>query len=203
MNCPTSNQTIQVIEPDSTLTTAVIPAPGYDPAMTESGDVPLSLSQGNVTVNFKVAKAGDYRFEYLYVDGLGQVHPNVINVIPTAQSLFGFSVSLAGIPTTSTRVLHWRVVVVTVQQAGQAVDSPEAIRVRLPQDSALFTYSFTNARSGTAYGFSELRVENLDDDPALQSPIFVQVVTKTLISFTVGVSPSPPTINYYLIARTP
>jgi hypothetical protein len=208
MNCkdafPPTCQTIQVLEPDPTLTAAVIPAPGYDPSMTESGDVPLSAGQGSVTVNFTFPKAGDYRFEYLYVDGLGRVHPGVINVIPTIQNIYGFTVSLAGIPQSTGRVLRWRVVVVTVRQvAGDFTDAPESIRARLPVDSSILDISFVNPRSGVTYGFSELRVENLDDDPATQSPILAQIVTKTPISFSVALSPTPPSPNYYLIARTP
>jgi hypothetical protein len=201
---PSTCQTIQVLEPDPTLTAAVIPAPGYDPSMTESGDVPLSARQGLVTVHFTFPKAGDYRFEYLYVDGLGLPHPGVINVIPTNQNIYGFTVSLAGIPESTGRVLRWRVVVVTVRQtAGDFTDAPETIRHRLPDDSSITDITFVNPRSNTTYGFSEFRVENLDDDPATQSPILAQVVTKTPISFSVALSPTPPSLNYYLVARTP
>jgi hypothetical protein len=197
-------QTIQVIEPDSTLPTAVIPAPGYSPAMTESGDVPLSINQGSVTVHFKVPKAGDYRFEYLYVDGLGQAHPGVVNVIPTSQNIFGFTASLSGVPRMAGRILRWHVVVVTiVQTPGDFTDAPEAIRVRLPEATNLFDVTFVNARSATTFGFSELRIENLDDDPSLQSPVLPQVVVKTLVGFTVALSPSTPSPNYYLVARVP
>jgi hypothetical protein len=193
-----------VLEPDSTLTAAVIPAPGYDPSMTESGDVVLQENQGTVTVHFLVPKAGDYRFEYLYVDALGVTHPGVINVIPTSQNIYGFSVSLAGVPRVPNRVMRWRVVVVTVKQTpGDFTDAPESFRVRLGPESNLIDVQFVNPRSTVTYGFSELRVENLVDDPGLQSPILVQVVTKTPISFSVALSPTPPTANYYLTGRVP
>jgi hypothetical protein len=204
--CPdtTTCQVIQVIEPDPTLSTAVIPSPGFDPSMFESGDVPLAINQGTVTVTFQVVKAGDYRFEYLYVDGLGAIHPGVINVIPVTQTVYGFTVNLAGVPRAVGRVLRWHVVVVTViQSPGNLVDAPETIRVALPVNANSLVVSFVNPRSTAMYGFTELRVENVIDDPTLQSPVWVQVTLKTLITFTVGISPTPPTANYYLVARTP
>jgi hypothetical protein len=102
------------------------------------------------------------------------------------------------------RILRWRVTVVAiVQTPGDFTDAPETIRVQLPQDVSLLDVTFVNARSNITYGFSEFRVENLVDDPSTQSPILAQVVTKTPINFSVALSPSPPTPNYYLQARVP
>jgi hypothetical protein len=167
--------------------------------------VPLSLNQATVHVVFQVPKAGDYRFEYLYVDGLGLAHPGVINVVPTVQTVYGFTVALAGIPRVTGRFLRWRVVVTTVVQTpGSLTDAPENLRVQLPIDTNTLVVPFINPRSTTNYGFTELRVENLEDDMNLQRPILVQVVLKTLIDFTIAISPIPTWSNkYYLVARTP
>jgi hypothetical protein len=63
---------------------------------------------------------------------------------------------------------------------------------------------FTNPRSGTNYGFSELRVENLLDPPASQAIIRVQVTAKTISDFTLSVNPTPANgSHYFLAARTP
>jgi hypothetical protein len=58
-------------------------------------------------------------------------------------------------------------------------------------------------RIDAAYGFDELRVENLDDPAASQSPILVQVTDKQTNSFSIALSPTPPTENYFLVARIP
>ena len=197
--------TIQVIEPDSTLPTTTIPSAGFDPSMTEAGNVILyNNQQTQINVTFNTVKAGDYRFEYLYVDSLGLSSPGVIPIVPVSQSVYGFSVNLAGIPLADGYILRWRVVVVTIVQAppGQQIDAPENIYINLTLTNT-FTVPFVNPRSNTQYGFSELRVENLVDLPANQHPILAQVVTKTVTNFTVALSPTPDTANYYLKVRTP
>jgi hypothetical protein len=198
-----SCQTIQVIEPDPTLPTSTIPAPGFDPSLTEQGNVILSSGVGIVSVTFSTVKQGDYRFEYLYVDALGLATPEIIPVVPVSQSVYGFTVDLGAQPVIAGYILRWRVVVVTIVTVpGSLVDSPEAIRIQLPLSNTL-TVPFANPRSNTQYGFSELRVENLTDLPSAQNPILAQVITKTLANFTVALSPTPNSTNYFLVARTP
>jgi hypothetical protein len=198
-----SCQTIQVIEPDSTRQVATVPAPGFDPSITEQGDVILSQGNGVVTVFFQTTKAGDYRFEYLYIDGLGIGAPEIIPLVPVNQTIYSFSVDLGGYPLQDGYILRWRVVVVSlIQTPGDMIDAPESIRLPLTT-TPVFSATFVNPRSNILYGFSELRVENLIDLPGNQSPILAQVVAKTIVGFTVGLSPTPPNTNYYLVARTP
>jgi hypothetical protein len=94
------------------------------------------------------------------------------------------------------------VVVTIITTPGSLIDSPENIRIQLTLTNT-FTATFANPRSNTQYGFTELRVENLIDNPAVQHPTIVQVVAKTLTNFTVGLSPTPNSNNYFLVARTP
>ena len=196
-------QTIQVIEPDPTAVVGTIPAPGFDPSVTEQGDVVLDVDDGIVSVTFSTVKAGDYRFEYLYIDALGIGVPQIIPVVPVNQSLYGFSVDLGAIVLQEGYILRWRVVVVSlVQVSSNLIDFPEAQRIQLPL-APIANILFVNPRSNTLYGFTELRVENLTDVPAVQSPILVQVVLKTTLGFTVALNPTPPTGNYYLVLRTP
>jgi hypothetical protein len=195
--------TIQLIEPDPTLPVGTIGPPGSDPSLIEFGDVVLSQGQGVLSVTFQTPKAGDYRFEYLYVDALGLTSPGVVDIVPVSQSIYGFTVDLSGVPLATGYILRWRVVVVTVVTTpGSLIDAPEAIRIQLAMTNT-FTVAFVNPRSNTNYGFSELRIENLTDLPANQMPILAQVIAKTTLNFTVALSPTPNNTNYYLVARTP
>ena len=98
--------------------------------------------------------------------------------------------------------MHWRVTIVRTSSLVQ-VDAPEDLYLLMPHAN-LMTIPFANPRSGINYGFSELRVENLQDDPALQAIIRVQVVAKTLSGFVVAVNPTPGVgSHYFLKVRTP
>jgi len=215
---PVSNancQNIQLIEPDFTLPVVVIPPPGNDPGLTERGEVPLDASSGVVSVTFLAPKLGDYRFEYLYVDSLGVSSPGAINVVPVSQTPYGFTVDLSGIPLVAgTSVLRWHVVVISVSATPPAVDAPESFRVQMPHATSLpapplpdasisMLVVFTNARSTTDYGFSELRVANLVHVPSQQSIIGIQVYAKMTTGFRLLFRPVPPNANYYLVGRTP
>lgn len=207
--------TIQVLEPDRDIPVALVPPPGFDPAYTEEGDVILSPGQTIVNVTFQAVKAGDYRFEYLYIDDLGATNPGSIAVVPVIQTVYGFQVDLAGfgVPTDGC-VLHWRVAVIS-STAGPigGIDSPESLYVQLPMASSA-VITFVNPRSDTDYGFSELRIENLTDtggqisgspvpEPRGLVLVSAMVIAKTTLNFTVQLSPTPPTNNYYIAVRTP
>lgn len=209
---PQDCTTFQIIEPDATL--PVASGAVLDPSLQERGEVVLNASQSEVSVLFAVPKAGDYRFEYLYVDAFGVSNPGTIHPVPITQSSAGFTVDLAGVPPISGYILRWHVVVVAIGSTLN-VDAPESFRVQLPSafpeglpipvppQFFTLTVTFQNPRSGTTYGFSELRVENLIDDPGTQTPIVVQVYQKTTTNFSVVFNPTPPTQNYFLVGRTP
>lgn len=209
-------QTIQLIEPDTTLPTVTLPPPGNDPSLTERGDFILPENAGIITINFLFPKAGDYRFEYLYVDALGLTNPGVVNVVPVTQTSFGFVVDLSGVPVVAGYILRWHVTVISISQGGLVIDAPENIRLLIPWHAPgdipipplppnFFTvqYTFINPRSSAIYGFSEMRVENVVDLPADQSIISIQICEKQQNFFKVLFNPIPRTPNYYLVARTP
>ena len=183
---------------------------GTDPNLDEKGEVALAVGQSEVSVTFTRSKAGTYRFEYLYVDAFGQVNPGTIEPVVTAQTQYGFTVKLGGVAEATGYVLRWHVVVISVTTSFN-VDAPESFRVQIPNVADLapppaarvLTVTFQNPRSNTLYGFSELRVENLIDNPATQTPIAVQVCAKTQTNFTICFSPAAPTNNYFLVGRTP
>lgn len=199
--CEANSRVIQIIEPDSPLS-AVASGGGGDPSLDESGSVALAVGQATVDVLFKTAKASsNYRFEYLYVDAFGVVNPGDTEPVVVQQTHFGFGVDLTISPSVPGYFLRWRVVVVEIQTV-PTIDTPETIYIQLPMVNLLIV-SFANPRSSAKYGFSELRVENLVDDPATQTPIHVQVVAKTQSSFTIALNPTPPTPSYFLAVRTP
>jgi hypothetical protein len=194
-------RTIQVLEPDPSLP---VSSWRVDPAIDESGTVDLLLGQVSVDVTFVVPKtSSNYRFEYLYVDAFGVPNPGGISPVVVSQTQIGFTVKLAAAPPVPGYVLRWRVFIVDTTVIGGEVDTPESLRLQLPALVNFFTASFVNPRSDTNYGFSELRVENLIDPHNTQSPILAQVVQKTILGFSVGLSPSPRNSNYFLVARTP
>jgi hypothetical protein len=198
--CDPNARVIQVIEPDSALTTSTVTA-GVDQSLDESGSEPLIAGQVNAQVTFQTPKATDnYRFEYLYVDAFGLLNPDEVAPVPVNQTVYGFTVDLTGATVLSGYVLRWRVVVAELAVIGPTVDAPETVYLQLPQAN-IFTVFLSNPRSATDYHFLELRVENLIDGPTLQTPILVQVVAKTPTSFTVGLSPTPPSNNYFLAAK--
>jgi hypothetical protein len=206
--------TVQIIEPDESLPVGTAGGTA-DPTLQERGEVVLSIGQSEVSVVFAAVKASEvYRFEYLYVDAFGIINPGGILPTVQAQSKYGFTVDLAGSAPAAGYVLRWRVVVVLTSITPSAVDTPENLRVRmpfhfgtipvpLPPEFSVLTVPFVNQRSNVNYGFSELRVENLDDDPIDQVVVNIQVVEKNLGDFTITFNPVPPTANYYLVARTP
>ena len=203
--CGDGFRTVQVIEPDGTLVTASSSG-STDQSLDESGSVALEAGQTTVEVRFQTTKASEnYRFEYLYVDALDMADATDVEAVPVIQTVFGFTVKLVGtgvviggVPVGY--VLRWRVV---VNEFGPAIlDQPETIYLQLPQVNLLLVH-LTNPRSSTDYGFDELRVENLVDDVAEQTPVLVQVVLKTQTTFTIGLSPTPPTDNYFLAIKIP
>lgn len=201
---PSNNdcRTIQILEPDSTLLVATASG-SIDQALDERGEVTLQIGQSEVSVTFVAEKLSDvYRFEYLYVDAFGVVNPGTINPVVISQTVHGFTVDLAGAPPIDGYILRWRVFVTSDTITPQTVDTPEDIYIRLSM-APLFIVGFTVPRSSTDYGFSELRVENLTDAPAAQTPIAVQVVAKATTWFEIALSPTPPSNNYFLRVRTP
>lgn len=214
INSPCSNSgiecdTIQLIEPDSTLPVGIAGGTA-DPSLNERGEVVLATGQSEVAVVFQTPKSGLYRFEYLYVDAFGIVNPGTINPVPITQTAYGFTVDLAGAPPVEGYILRWRVVVVTIGDA-VAIDSPENLRVMLNWQvgtppipgQGVQDILFANPRSNITYGFTELRVENLTDDPRFQTPVAIQVVEKRIDGFKIAYNPVPQTANYFLVARTP
>ena len=152
---------------------------------------------------FEVTKASEnYRFEYLYVDALGLANPADVTAILVSKNAFGFLVDLVGSPSTVGYVLRWRAVVIDLTTLSD-VDTPESLRVPIPAGVRTLTVTWTTPRSGSTYGFTELRVENLVDVLADQRIISVQVGVKTNGSFTIGLNPPAIGVNYYLIARSP
>lgn len=198
-----SNQckNIQLIEPDSDVLSET-ESGSVDPTLSERGELVLTIGQTGAQIEFVQKKLSSaYRFEYLYVDALGISTPGSITCVPSSQTIFGFKVEFAGSPIQDGYILRWRVVVVNVT-ALPVLDLPESIYAQLPL-SSVFTYMLVNPRSSQDYGFSELRVENLIDLPGAQTPILAQVVAKSQYSFSVSLSPTPNSGNYYLVARIP
>ncbi len=194
-------RTVTLIEPLDTLLTSTS-AGSTDQSLDEQGSVTLSADQTTASIAFQTPKAGEnYRFEFLYIDAFGVANPGNSEAIPTVQTAYGFTVRLVGAPILAGYVLRWRVVVIELGVGGQ-LDAPESIRIQLPQVDVLTVY-LTNPRSTTNYQFDALYVENLVDMVTIQTPIFVQIVVKTNNSFTIGINPTPPTNNYFLIARVP
>jgi len=197
--------TIQLIEPDNTLLTGSNMG-SSDPSLDESGATPLFAGQVQVDVSFGTTKASAaYKFEQLYVDILSD--PSVLGgftIVPTVlvQTQYGFTVGLSGAPPSTGYTLKWRVVVVSLQSL-VGLDTPESFYHQIPVNVAVVSINFSNPRSISTYGFSELRVENLTDPLTDQTPIVPMVVTKTTAGFVVALSPSPPTNNYFLVARVP
>jgi len=196
--------TIQVLEPDSSV--PVADAGGTaDPSLVERGDYVLAQGETEVQIFFKTRKAAAlYRFEYLYVDTADvipvQPNPGTITCIPIVQTVDGFSLELAGSPILAGYTIRWRVVVVELTSLN--LDEPESINIPIPLLASLMTVFLDSPRSA-AYGFSELRVENLVDPAAGQAVIHVQVTTRASSFFVVAINPRPPTANYNLVARIP
>jgi hypothetical protein len=207
MNCGadiTQCDTVQIIEPNEDL---LVDTAGQTNDMDERGELLLTPGQINAVVVFEVPKLNPhYHFEYLYVDAMGDPHPGSVQVVATVRAIEGFAVTFAGAPITVPPgglgyVLHWRVVV-TRQSTAVIVDAPEDLNVQMPRTNTM-TVNFNNPRSGTNYGFTELRVENLTELPNVQAIIRVQVYRKFLGSFQLAVNPTPPSNFYFLRVRTP
>jgi len=196
-------RSVQLIEPDNTLLTAVSFG-GLDQSLDESGSTPVPVGPiARLFVTFATKKASsNYRFEYLYIDTLGINNPGAIQIVPVDTNVEGFLVDLAGLPLAEGYVLRWRVIVVGQVPIGEGVTTPENLRLRLPQ-ARIFTATFVFPRTTVDYGFTELRVENLITAPDSQRVINAQVVEKTTIDFTVGLNPLPDNDDYFLVARTP
>ncbi len=194
-------KTFQIIDPDPALLTSTSVG-SFDPSLDESGSTILNIGDSRIYVPFLTTKSSDdYRFEYLYVDAIGIANPGDVIAVPVNKTIFGFTVDLAGSPTTTGYILRWRVVVQGIISS-DTIDLPESLRLPLTQ-TRTFVATFVNPRSSANYGFTELRVENLIDSSDAQRAIIAQVIAKTQSNFTVGLNPPPDTANYYLVARTP
>jgi hypothetical protein len=192
--------TVQIIEPRDDL---LVDTAGATNDMDERGTVELASGQRNAIVLFEVPKLNpSYSFEYLYVDAMGNVEPGAIQIVPTVRAIEGFAVVFAGVPIGAGYVLHWRVVVHRSSTL-ILIDAPENLNVPLTPHANFQTIAFHQPRSGTNYGFTELRVENLTEDHNAQAVIHVQVVHKTLSGFSIAINPRPPTEFYFLRVRTP
>lgn len=198
-NCPANCTTVQIIEPNND---QIVDTAGTSTDLDESGFVALSAGQTSVGVAFQVAKLNaDYHFEYLYIEADGQINPGSITIVPTTRTIGGFVAVFAGTPIQAGYVLYWRVVI-RIPTIIQQIDAPENLYLPMPRTNTM-QVTFVNMRSGINYGFTELRVENLTDPPAVQAIIRVQVVQKTTTGFLLAVNPTPPNGNYFLAVRTP
>lgn len=199
-NSPANCTTVQIIEPNNDL---IVDTGSVSSDVDESGFVALSTGQTSAQVTFQVPKiSGDYHFEYLYITAPGVINPGSITIVPVSQTINGFTVTFAGAPVANENyILYWRVVV-RVTTPIPLIDFPEDLYLQMPRAN-LMVVSFINQRSDTNYGFSELRVENLHDAPAVQAIIHVQVYEKTTTGFLLAVNPTPPTNFYFLRVRTP
>lgn len=196
-------RTITTIEPDDTLL-SVTSSGSTDRSLDESGDFAIPPNTPEIGIPFTVPKASsDYRFEYLYVDDLGIHNPGTMIPMVIQQTRSSFTVDLAGMPIIDGSILRWRVVVHDLNFDISLVDLPENLRVQIIPGERKQTLTFVHPRSDTNYGFTELRVENLDDPPETQRFIVPQVVFKSLTDFTVGFSTPANNANYYLTVRTP
>ena len=200
--------TVQIIEPRDDL---LVDVAGATNDMDERGSVELVDGQINAVVLFEVPKLSpDYSFEYLYVDAMGNVEPGAIQVVPTVRAIEGFAVVFAGAPFTlpplppgsGNYVLHWRVVVHRTSTL-VLIDAAEDLNVQLTPHANTQVIAFRQPRSGTNYGFTELRVENLTEDPSRIAVINVMVTHKTISGFTIAMNPRPPSEFYFLRVRTP
>lgn len=192
--------TVQIIEPKDDL---LVDSAGTTNDMDERGTLELHDGQINAVVLFEVIKLNpQYAFEYLYVDAMGNVEPGAVQIVPTVRAIEGFAVVFAGVPIGAGYVLHWRV---TIHRPTSLVliDAPEDLNLPMPPHQKTMNIVFHQPRSGTNYGFSELRVENLTEDPNNISVINVMVTHKTISGFTIGINPRPPTEFYFLRVRTP
>lgn len=198
-----SCRSIQIIEPDNTLSTSVSFG-GVDQSLDESGSTPILVQPiARMFVTFATVKASsNYRFEYLYIDTLGINNPGAVVPVVVDTNVNGFLVDFAGIPLGEGYTLEWRVVVIGQVPIGEGATTPEHLRLRLPQ-ARIFTASFVIPRLDVSYSFSELRVENLITLPDSQRLISLQVVGKTTLDFTVGLNPPPNNDDYFLVARVP
>lgn len=198
----------QVLEPDSDV--LVGDEGSLDAALQENGFVNLAIGQQEVVVNFATQKwAADYEFSALYVENVVDPNPMDIEPVPVKRTVSVFILELTGAPDTLNYTLYWRVKVRSAGTAGSpspspspSGDPPETIYTPLTQGASTQTIPFTVARSGTNYGFSELRVENLVDGPG-QTTLWIQVTGKTKNDFTISINPPPDTNNFFLSARTP
>lgn len=198
---PLECQTFQIIEPDTTLPVGTI-IPGLDPSLDEQGSVILSQGQRVVDIIFTTPKAGDYRFEYLYIDALGITNPGFIAPVVMNQNAYLAVIDLAGNPIMDGYILRWHAKVTQIINQAGGVDAPELQYLRLPMANTLAVV-FNSPRSNLDYGFSELRVENLSDPPQNAAIVNVQVYQKSLTGFLLGIHPTPPNNNYFLRMRTP
>lgn len=191
--------TVQIIEPKDDL---LVDSAGTTNDMDERGTLELNSGQINAVIVFEVPKLNpNYAFEYLYIDAMGNVEPGAIQIVPTVRAIEGFAVVFAGAPIGPGYVLHWRVNVHR-KSALVLIDAPEDLNLRMPRTNTM-SIVFHQPRSGTNYGFTELRVENLTEDHNVQAVIRVQVYHKTISGFLIAVNPRPPSDFYFLRVRTP
>jgi hypothetical protein len=197
--------TVQIIEPRDDL---LVDTAGTRSDMDERGSLELSTGQTAATIAFVVPKLNaNYTFEYLYVECMGNPFAAQITAIPTVRATEGFAVLFVGLPIvvpagSAPYTLHWRVVINRTSSLVQ-IDAPEDLYLQIPQNANVMAIPFVNPRSGTGYGFSELRVENLHDNISTQALIHVQIYLKTTFGCAIGLSPRVRTQYYFLKVRTP
>lgn len=196
-------RTVQVLEPDDTLLVGTSSG-SVDQSLDERGDYAIPMNTLDFVITFSTLKASaNYKFEYLYIDYVGDFdtgQSNTLIPVVALQGRSGFVIKMSGVVPDAHFVLHWRVVVQDITTIGE-LDKPEIIYFPLPRANTATIY-LANPRSSNDYGFSEFRVENLTDPVGGQTPILAQVVARTNASFQIGLSPTPRTNNYYLVART-
>ena len=201
-NCPANCDTVQIIEPKDDL---IVDTGGTTSDMDERGSLELTAGQTQAVILFTVPKINpEYNFEFLYIDAVGDPgfnFPGAVQIIPTVRAREGFAVVFAGTPIAAGYVLHWRVTIVRTSSLVQ-IDAPESLYLQMPRTNTM-SVAFVNPRSNVSYGFSELRVENLNTPPSQQAVIHVQVAQKTVNGFLLAVNPTPRNDFYFLKVRTP
>lgn len=194
-------RTVVLIEPESDSLVATSTS-AIDQSIDESGTVELTIGQTQVNVTFETFKiSADYQFDSLYIENLVDEPAGAIEIVPTVRTQAGFTVELSGAPPTANYTLYWKV----QARSGQASTStsgssqdPESNSTSLDLGATSQVITFTTARTGITYGFSEFRVENIVDAAATQQVEWVQVTGKTTSNFTIAINPPPDTANYKL-----
>jgi PKD repeat protein len=125
---------------------------GGDRTLEEDGTVALSINQVEVAVSFLATKINsNYEFIALYVSAIGETTPAAIQVVPTIQTIYGFTVELSGSPDTGNYVLHWHV---------KILDEPEQPPISQPVANFNFSPS-DQIIAGTTVNFTDVSTDAL------------------------------------------